>query len=459
MGKDLDERFAQEEELRSDEEMLRKARTSKWIWGIVIVVIALGIAVAVALFGKSKIGDKVLAEMPEIEPSMAPPDWVEMEVRSVPVASEPAGAHVVVNGVLQEGVTPLSANFAKAGPNAVMLFLEGYEPMYNFVLADAALGQGLNVKLQATPPWEPVPVEEPAAGVAADVVAGAEGSVVPEPVVPVDPRYGKVLIKAENSADEGASVWFDGVLAGKLPVEIPQVRRGSYHHVLVKAEGKASYVAIFKMVQDVDLIALSLKDGVYLDRVTDIWVEPRPKEVMVHIGEKQVSGSLSDVVSKGRAELIQTHLEGYDSWSTVVHTTQAGQYFIRPSLTRPSEGRSLVHWRIAPEKYWYPCLKKIRQSVCWDSDKLREPREIESGTYELVAWEQVGNNVRDKRYAKNKPMITIEADKAYSFELNLEGDDVVLGGTQGVDYDSENPERAMKALKIPLKPKDAKAKR
>ncbi|MFA5624693.1 MAG: PEGA domain-containing protein [Bradymonadales bacterium] len=435
MAKDLEQHYLEEEELRGDEEMHRKQRRTKLLALVVAVVSVLLVVGGLVFMGKREIAEKVISELPPaIEAEMGPPDWVEMELREVEIKSEPVGAAVVVNGVLQQGETPLVAKFAKYGPNSLMLFLAGHEPVYNFIVADAPLGQGLNYQLQKTEEWEASAPD----GEALDAEAEQ----------PVDPRYGKVLVKAENPDDEGAELWFDGVLSGKLPVELEQVRRGFYHHVLVKKEGKAPYVAIFRMVHDVDMIALSLKDGVYLDRSTDVWVEPRPKDAKVHIDDKQMSGSLSELVSKGRAVLIQSHLEGYDSWSTTVHTTEAGQYFVRPSLTRPVLGKSLVHWKVPEDKYWYPCLKKPRQSVCWDGDKLREPREIESGVYELVAWEQMGRNVRDKRYAKNKPTVTIEANKAYSFDFDLEGEELILGNTEGVAYDSEKPEKALKMLKI-----------
>lgn len=442
MAKDIEEQMAYEEEERQFEALNRQMRIKRWASLIIFAVLLVGIGSVVWLKGQTRLGDKLLSELPEeLEVTMGDPDWVEGEKKPVKIISEPEGALIVVNGVLQKDAAPATVEFSAHGPNAVMLFLQDHEPQHVVVSPDAPIGQGLTFTMEETPDWSPSGDD------IHPMILDEDGNPVP-PEYPKDPRYAELTIKAENPDTEGASAWVDGVLVGKLPVTVDRVRRGYYHHVLVKAEGKAPYVAIFKVVHDIDLIALSLKDSVYIDRISDIWVEPRPKDVQVHIGAKEISGGMSDAVNKGQTVHVQAHLAEYESWSTVVHTTPVGQYYVRPSLVRPVKGKSLVHWRIPEGKYWYPCLKRPRQSVCWDSAKVREPMVIESGEYELIAWEQVGNNIKDKRYATNKPTITIEANKAYSISLDLELDAVELDHLKGVDFDEDNPERAYKALKI-----------
>ena len=99
----------------------------------------------------------------------------------------------------------------------------------------------------------------------------------PEPRQIVLPNFGKVYVRSQNPADDGADVWLDGVLVGQTPVTVEHVALGHYHHVLVKKTSKAPVVTLFKMSNAEYLVEVLFNEGVFLDRKAQLNVEGLPE--------------------------------------------------------------------------------------------------------------------------------------------------------------------------------------
>ncbi len=415
-------------------DLKQRSQRSKLIVGIIIVTVLLGGLIFYLVAGQTRIFETVEKETPpEVELEMGPPDWTELAMVDVEVRVDPPGAYLVVNGGLVDGLAPWTVKFIENEPNTVSVFKEGYVPLHHFVPLGVDFSNGIDLSLTLVPEEE---VED-------EPRLDENGQVIEKPS-----PWGQLELVNQHPSDAGAVVWHNGKEVGTLPMVVDKVLRGHVHHFLIKHDNKAPFVILTRMMQPLERIDVLMTTGVYIDRTAEILVEPAPKDVLIEINGQPTAGMISVQYSKGQLVHVAANMEEYEPWQYSVHTTQAGNFLLRPTLTFFKNEPALVKWVVPPKQYWYACLKRSGRSVCWNDAKAREPKEIDAGPYEVVVWEQMSQRVADKRWADNKPMMTFEPGLFYAIEIEFSGDEVVL--TQVHDplpWEKGQPEPQPKAVK------------
>jgi serine/threonine-protein kinase len=207
----------------------RNQRTLLYMGGAAVGILLLaGLALAIA-YG----GNEDALKVPDKPVVAAPPEELHMPV-SVALATEPANAHVIVNGQLVQGTTPSIFPLADAKPNEVIFFLDGHRPQRAIIEGSPDSG-------------------------------GSPVALSPERATP-----GKLVIQ---TTPDGAQISIDGERVAQTPLRLENVPAGMEHHLVLEKEGFGRIGAFVHLATGVpttlDLTLRPPPDGSFVDLVLD----------------------------------------------------------------------------------------------------------------------------------------------------------------------------------------------
>jgi hypothetical protein len=356
----------------------------KW-WALIIGIIVVLVVVLGFVIGGPRIGEQLDGGAEKKEGELGAPEWVELEMIEVLVRSQPAGASVVINGILQEKPTPNVYKMVKGKHNTVGAFAAGQLPAWTIVPPDI----------------------QPSAGVELELAA------------PTEIETGILKITASVPEDvAGSEVWLDGKLVGTLPLLLENIHLGVYHHVFVTSPRKASFVAIIRPREEQnELIVPMMGTGVYLDRSTDfeLIVEQKSANALVTVGEDKFTVPGHATFDKGQLVEVHLDLDERESFHQTFHTSPVGSIRVVPWLDWADLGKAKVQFSSPPKRELFVCLKRPGRAICW-TDKAGDVKEIPSGQWKLRAFELD----RGKRaYAKGSVELDFEANQFHKVQLGL----------------------------------------
>lgn len=436
---------------------MRRKKNRNTIIGVVVGILLLGLigflVLDVETFETAKEGHD---DGPEILGGQE--EWEELPMVDVQVASEPAGAHVVINGTLQEGPTPGSYKLIQGKPNTILLFKEGYKPLQRYVPGGEALDKGFTEALEVIPA-PPAPEEE-----GAEKKEKSAKDTPPTPPAPVV-KKGIIWVRPKDpDAHAGSELWFDGKqIPGGLPAEgvkIQDVLQGSPHHVLARKEGFADVAVVVLSIRDemqVEVSLCNLEDNPLCGtHKTQLSFDVTPTMANLMVNEQKEGLKKSSSEKKGQLFDIDISADEYVGFKHTIHTTPAGEFTVQVDLPAIPKGKFQVALVVPEGQYWYGCLKDATQSgKCWNSvDVYNQPQVMSSGTYSLDVWEQEGDHSKDRmKLEKDKqPSITFEPNMSYTINIeafndtdgNGKADEILYTLSEPTPWDPNAPPEAPK---------------
>ncbi len=239
------------------------------------------------------------------------PDLVE-----VSLATEPAGAHVVVDGVLADGVTPGKFSLVAGQPNEVIFYHAQYPPK-RVVLSGEAGAQD-----------KPATFEPYAA----------------------EPKTGTLVIHSDPGQ---GIVYVDGERLGAAPQTIEDLPAGYDHHVEVRKKGYWDFAGIFQVVageRNAFQVSLSSKDSAGSRHYVHVTYDAIPKNTGVTVGGKLI-GSTRLVANQTRNKYLQVSLQkpNYHDQLRYVLLHDIGTFTLRTFLRPIKRGKGHLTVRVEPK--------------------------------------------------------------------------------------------------------------
>lgn len=218
---------------------------------------------------------------------------------SVNLATEPAGAHVVVNGILLPGTTPGGFELAASETNEISFFLDGYKTKTVVVRGGA----------------------------------GPDGAVSLEEIGKIPDEF-KSSIEVETQP-LGAMVFHNGEQRGPSPVVLEGVDSRMEHHIFVKAPEHHSFQALVSPVKgskdrvNALLTPTSTKSA---ETLVDVNLESVPKGAYAAVdGASRVTPSTQKIDRNVLVE-VKYSAPGYREQTRYLETRDAGTILLRPRL-------------------------------------------------------------------------------------------------------------------------------
>ena len=361
-----------------------KKKRRKWI--ILAIVLAVGIAAAFILI-ETNVGETIAEDKSDDEaPEMSAPTWEELELVDVEVKTDPPGAHLVVNGYpVKAAKSPTTVKLAKAGPNTIIAFHKDTLPKHHFMGSGADLSGPIELELE-------------------DAEEVERGRVK--------------FVSAVGEDATGSVLWFDGEERGSLPIIIEDIALDVLHHVLVEKEGKGNYVLVFYPDKEkADRTIPLLKEGVYIDRQTELSLKPNQKDVVisVDVGKEHFTTPGRTVADKGEMAYFEINLTDREPFMMSVHTTPIGAIDLEPTLDYVDNGEALVQFKFPRKIEAYPCFKHPGRGFCW-KENPQQAQPLPAGEWDMRAYVlEDGKRV----FIPGTEPIKVEADQSYVYQVNI----------------------------------------
>ena len=289
-------------------------------------------------------------EDPDVGVEPPPPPLPQVLVS---VSSEPAGASVVINGVLQDGETPGDFNVvpglegSSEQANTVSLYLKGHTPVHKTIqVPQNGKPEAVSLTLEKLPPK---PKKEEGEG---DDAKKPEDEPKEEPnALPYE--VGKLSIVTEP---EGVEVLLDGRSVGTTPLTVENVAGFVEHHITLRKKDFYESVITQVIFPDeinpvgpIKLIPTSHKSG---ERFTELRMETIPRDAIIYINDAP-AGSTPFFQVQGRNEALRIELrhrsKDYKPWRRT-YTTTVGAMRLNPQLEKINREPGTLTLKINPPK-------------------------------------------------------------------------------------------------------------
>ncbi len=236
---------------------------------------------------------------------------------SIPLATEPEGARVVVNGVLAEATTPAAYSLVEGRSNEVIFFAEGRRSERVRIEPDNLPGEAFELDVARAP----------------DAESLATITVTTDPV--------------------GATIMHNGVEVGPAPVTLEQVNPRTLHHIAATKEGHRAAVALMHPVSgSAQEVAWTLPEVAPDAQIFDVEVRlhglPRGARALVDGDLEGVTPTMEMLEMHGLYEVAFEAPE-HASRSFLVETRDLGAWLLRPMLPDVERAEGRVSVRVPSE--------------------------------------------------------------------------------------------------------------
>lgn len=361
--------------MQYDINALQKGSNRKKILSALAVIAGLGIVVAViAIVGIDRPPTELTNEIETIDESLLvtpPPEPIART--STSITTEPAGAHVIINGVLVSGQTPGDFELAAGKPNDVVLMLAGRETRR------ISLGSGDTI----------------------------DGTIALNEAGDIDPERASSI--AVVSEPLGALVFHNGVQIGPAPVTLSGLNPDAPHHIMLTAPDYHAYSAMMQpIVGEKDSLRGVLEPTTLKSRefVVDLSLETIPRGATVSINGKPSGQSPTLFRADRHAHYTITYeAPNYIPLTRQVETREVGTLMIRPRLTSLTREKGTISMRVPSST----------QDVYLGNNqyKLKDLKKVElsEGSYPIVIMTKDG-----KRHETTFEVIP-KTNTAYRFQI------------------------------------------
>jgi serine/threonine protein kinase len=411
---------------QSDDEFVRASRSPNlFLWGTGgLVMVAIGLAAYMGLTRGT--GSYTLQEV-ELLPSLddldvPPPARPDPPPRTtVAVTSEPAGAAVVLNGVLQRGRTPLDVAMVQQSVNSLALYLPGHLPVQeNLEVGDTQGPLSFSLTaLQAPADWQPTPATE-------DTPAITEWT----------PPMGTLRIETLTAAGPlaGAEVLLNGAMVeGTTPVTFP-APAGVELHLVVRLADHNDTVAFTRVpageTRDLRLELTPWRGDADLYTNLDLAITPRQATVTLNgedRGRQQVM-----TVPMGQHHVVSLAAEDHHPWVRAFDADMGALYYnaVLPAVVQGPSRLTLMVEQEGATIFG----QRIRQGSAGARELGRgrvEGRELESGEWEFTFDLRTEEGRQRARFRR-----TLEAGVHHTWTWRMEGDEAVLVAEEQAPMDA-----------------------
>jgi len=266
--------------------------------------VGIGMALGIVIFFAVLSSDTVNADLEDSQPKTIDPDALDapppaLARSSSEITSSPAGARVIVNGILQDRRTPDVFSLISGEKNDVLLILDGHAPA-RALFAPGSSDGPLSVTLE--------PLRGPAK------------------------TDGTLLIDA---TPEGAEILIDGKTRGTSPLTLEGLDHRIPMHIEVRAEAHVPISGVVcASTQKEDSVALALKQkGASTSALLDVQSYPFGAAVELDGGP---GGTTPSVRYRDLNQLIRVELQldGYEPHTALLETRRGHHVLMRPRLER-----------------------------------------------------------------------------------------------------------------------------
>jgi serine/threonine protein kinase len=381
--------------LRSTEDPTAQDRGSRIYFVILALVVIPVLGVAGYLIVKdgnpfanqdSFVAPPTKDPLDQVEPS-PPPKALEQLL--IQVTSEPPGAAVVINGVLQVGETPGDFKVVPNIINTVSLYKDGFKPRHKNVRAPAS-GQGEPVALELSP--------------------------LKGPQDKVDPVKTTLALTSEP---EGATILLNGQDLGVTPKTV-EVFADIEYHVTLRKEGFQDHVLLKHILPEVEnsepTPRLVSNDRKTADRFTEVSLNTRGVEIKLE-DESKGFGPWFQPIERNQVLRVELALQDRYPFRRVLQTT-VGSIALSPELRliqktpgklsllfTPNDGLEVY---IGPEQHRPDEVKKI----------------------DLPGGEHTVTLVRTADNKRGELKVMVDPENASSYEIDFTGDKPTLRRTE-----------------------------
>jgi hypothetical protein len=298
---------------------------------------------------------------------------IQYETTRVAIASEPAGARVVVNGALVEGTTPDTFPIVLEQTNEILLFADGFE-------THRATAFGARDANPVRASLEPLPEGDKKARVELD------------------------------SRPQGAIVFFDGVQVGTTPMVLQDVSRSTEHHLLLRKKGYYDHVAVARFAAtDLHSVDAELKsrESSSAKLYVDLELEAVPRGTGVYIDDELVGATpLSERADRGTFFEVRFDSDTHREMTRRLALDQAGTIVLRPFLEEADLPTGRISIDTTPDAEIF--LENSSRGGRVRGMTLPE------GTYPVVFQTEAG--------ARHEVRLEVSADEHARYRIDLSGD-------------------------------------
>ena len=316
----------------------------------------------------------------------APP--APLETVLLNLTTEPPGAAVSINGVLQSGETPGDFNVVPGAVNTVSLYAQGYYPRHkNEEIPAEGVPPALHLNLNP-------------------IVLEGEATEIPTSTLTI------------GSSPDAATVVINGRDAGVTPLEVA-VTTGVEHHITLRKADHQDYVAlVYAWPEDIVRIDAVLVPNTRTaaSRFTELTIQARDAQILI---DSASVGSSPYFANRERNQLLRVELRRNDHhpYRRVIGTT-VGSIFLSPALTKIVHEPGTLTMKLTP-----PDLVVYIGTTEYEAKELKK-LELPSGTYPLTL-------VRPGEVeARGESEIEIEARAVSNYDIDFSGDKPVVRRTK-----------------------------
>ncbi len=311
-----------------------------------------------------------------IEAEPPPP---ELPLTLTSISSEPAGASVVINGILQTGETPGDFGVVPGKINSVSLYLAGHAPSHRNI---AAPEEGKPTPLAMT--LDAIDVEK------------------------LDPEadFGKLIIHSEP---EGAAVILNGKATGQTPLTLDKLVARQEYHVVLRKQGHYDHVLIQYVYAGVENKAgvhkLVSRDRKASERITELHFELA--DAAIHLNDEFVGRApYFKVVGRNEAVRVEFKLEGHHPYRRVF-ATSIGSATFAPALEAIRNEPGKLTLKINPRT-----TKVYLGSNEYESNEINN-LEMPAGEYTVTMVTEAG--------ARGEVVVNVDPEASRTYAIDFSG--------------------------------------
>ncbi len=331
-----------ETEVKGDDEVDGYEKSSKVYYLLLGLVVVLMLGYAAYLLyerGNPLAGSDMMVGTEEGDPDVPPEPVPEpLPTEKLNVESEPAGAVVTVNGVLQEGTTPLDVEVVSGAINSIAVYSDGHYPA--FTSLNLASGGAKPVKVTLKPL-----VDEKAAKTKRKPKKKKEGEEEESPYA-----IGTLTLA---SNPPGADVFLNGKKVGQTPATIEKVAANVPQQITLKKDGFLPIYMSRVVFQDVDNklpeIGLVAADSEGAKRFMDVEIETIPRTATIYLAGSPVGGS-PFFKNFGRHQVLQVEVKnkGYHPFKRSI-STASGPVKLHAQLEKVVKKKGFLTVAVKPK--------------------------------------------------------------------------------------------------------------
>lgn len=316
-------------------------------------------------------------DQPDVGVEAPPPP---LETVLLNLTTDPPGAAVVINGVLQSGETPGDFNVVPGTVNTVSLYAKGHYPRHkNEEIPATGVPPALHLNLPA-------------------VELEGEATEIPT---------SKLTI---SSVPDGASVLINGRDAGLTPLEA-SVLTGVEHHVTLRKSDHQDFVAlVYAWPEDLARIDATLvpNSRTAASRFTELTIESRDASITIDGDSAGVSPHFSN---RDRNELYRVELrrKEHHPYRRVIAST-VGSIYLSPALRKIVKEPGTLTVKLVPKD-----IQIYIGTTEYEAKELKK-LELQSGKYPVVLVRPGDPEVR------GEVELEVEARALSAYEIDFTGD-------------------------------------